>query len=175
MLTLRILLGAMMFFFFLGPMENMRISPLRAQTAPQNAADALLGQTVASVQIVEEPDRVIAENPADLEVRAGKPLERSALRSSLRRLNATGRYADITAEAVPVEGGLRILFHVRANYFIGNVRVEGLHEPPSESQIIGALRLGLGTAFRQVDLDRGLERAKQLFEDNGLYSVVFDP
>ena len=175
MLTIRTLLGAMLFFLFLSPMENMRTGLLRAQTAPQNAADALLGQNVASVQIVEEPDRVIAENPAALEVQPGKLLERSALRASLRRLNATGRFADITAEAVPVEGGLRIIFHVRDNFFIGNVRIDGLHEPPSESQILGALRLGLGTAFRQEELDRGMERAKPLFEENGLYSVVFDP
>jgi outer membrane protein assembly complex protein YaeT len=76
---------------------------------------------------------------------------------------------------VPESGGLRVIFRVRDNFFIGNVRVEGLREPPTESQVLGALRLGLGVAFRQRDLDRGLEHAGQLFRDNGFYSVVFDP
>jgi outer membrane protein assembly complex protein YaeT len=165
----------MLFAMLLGPLSIPRAGPLAAQTVPPMGGEPLLGQPVVSVQVVEEPDRVIAENPPDLEVHSGAPLERAALRASIRRLYATGRYADITAEAAPVNGGLRVTFRVRNNFFIGNVRVAGLREPPSESQVLGALRLELGVTFRQKDLDAGLERARQLFRNNGFYSVVFDP
>lgn len=175
MQTVRSLFGALLLAFLSGPHFPAGSGALWAQTETPNAADALLGQPVLSVQIVEGPDRVIAENPPELEVHAGAPLERSALRASLRRLYASGRYADIVAEASPESGGVRVIFRVRNNYFVGNVRVEGLREPPTESQVLGALRLGLGEIFRQQDLDRGLERAQQLFQQNGLYSVVFDP
>jgi len=175
MQTVRTSLGAACFALLLGPLSPLGTGPLRAQTMPAAADGSLLGQPVVSVQIVEDPDRVLAENPPDLEVHPGALLERSALGASLRRLNATGKYADVLAEAAPVAGGLRVIFRVRDNFFVGNVRVEGLGEPPSESQVQGALRLGLGEAFRQLDLDRGLEHARQLLASNGLYSAVFDP
>jgi len=165
----------MLLALLLGPVGTTRRGLLGAQGVPQGGAEALLGQPVVSVQIMEEPDRVIAENPPELEVHPGVLLERSALRASLRRLNATGRYADITAEAVPAPGGLRVIFRVRNNFFIGNVRVEGLREPPSDSQVLGALRLGLGEVFRQQDLDSGLVRAGELLRQNGFYSAIFDP
>jgi outer membrane protein insertion porin family len=147
---------------------------LFAQTA-SGPAESLLGQRVTAVRLVEQPDHVLAENPPDLEVQPGALLERDALRASLHRLYATGRYAEISAEASPSPGGVRVDFRVRHNFFIGNVRLEGLQEPPSDSQALGALRLGLGETFRQRELDAGLVRLGQLMRDNGFYGAVFDP
>lgn len=175
MQTVRTSLGVMLLAMVLDPLGIRGAPPLCAQTTPSSGDEDLLGQPVVSVQIVEDQGLLIAENPPELEVRTGQRLERSSLRASLRLLNATGKYADITAEAVPAEGGLRVVFRVRFNYFIGNVRLEGLREPPSESQVLGALRLGLGEAFRQQDVDRGLQRAGQLLSENGFYSAAFDP
>jgi outer membrane protein assembly complex protein YaeT len=135
----------------------------------------MLGQRVIAVRVVGEQEQLIAQNPAGLELQPGQALERDSLRASLHRLYATGRYADITAEAVPVAGGVRIDFRVRDNFFVGSVRVEGLREPPSDAQAIGSLRLSLGETFRQRDLDRGLARLVQLLRENGFYGAVFNP
>ncbi|HXZ19273.1 MAG TPA: POTRA domain-containing protein, partial [Candidatus Acidoferrales bacterium] len=152
------------------------LCPARAAAhAAPAAEETLLGQPVASVRVVEAPGHVLAENPPNLAVVPGHPLERDALRSSLRRLYATGRYADITAEAFSTPEGLRVDFLVRLNTFIGDVRFEGLQEPPSGAQALGALRLGLGERFRQADLDRGLARVDQILRQNGFYAPVFNP
>ncbi|HKO04532.1 MAG TPA: POTRA domain-containing protein [Candidatus Acidoferrales bacterium] len=147
---------------------------LFAQTAA-DSAESLLGRRVVAVRVVAEPERVLSENPSDLAVQPGAPLERDALRASLRRLYSSGRYADVSAEAVSVPGGVRLDFRVRENSFIGNVRIEGLREPPSDAQALGVLRLGLGETFRQRELDAGLERVSQLMRENGFYGAVFDP
>jgi len=152
----------------------LRLPRAAAQAAP-GPDESLLGQPVAAVRVLESPQHVLAENPSDLVVQVGRPLERDALRSSLRRLYATGRYADITAEAYPTPTGLRVDFLVRLNSFIGDVRFQGLQEPPSGSQAIGALRLGLGERFRQAELDRGLDRVNQIMRANGFYGAVFNP
>jgi len=135
----------------------------------------LLGQTVAEVRLVEAPSRLLAVNPSGIELQAGRPLDRDALRSSLRALYATGRYDTISALAYTVPGGVRLDFLVRLNRFIGDVRMEGLEEPPSGAQALGALRLGLGETFRRADLDRGIARVGQMMRDNGFYGAVFDP
>ncbi len=148
--------------------------PASAQTSAVSG-DSLLGQSVVEVRVVEPPDHVLSENPSALDLQPGRPLQRDVLRSSLRKLYATGRYADITAQAVHAPGGLRVDFLVRLNFFIGDVRFEGLHEPPSGPQAVGALRLGLGEIFRQSDLDRGVARVEQMMRENGFYGAVFDP
>ena len=157
----------------------LAVAPLRLVRAAAQAAagsdESLVGRPIASVRIVEAPEHVLAENPSDLSVQSGRLLERDALRSSLRRLYATGRYADITARAYPSAGGLRIDFLVQLNSFIGDVRFDGLQEPPSGSQAVGALRLGLGERFRQSELDRGIARVNELMRANGFYGAVFKP
>ncbi|HXZ19036.1 MAG TPA: POTRA domain-containing protein [Candidatus Acidoferrales bacterium] len=171
MLTFRIVRAFISLALLAGSLCPARAA---AHAAPA-AEETLLGQPVASVRVVEAPGHVLAENPSNLAVVPGRPLERDALRSSLRRLYATGRYADITAEAFSTPEGLRVDFLVRLNTFIGDVRFEGLQEPPSGAQALGALRLGLGERFRQADLDRGLARVDQILRENGFYAPVFNP
>ena len=154
-------------------------APLRAARAagqtPPGSEESLLGQPVASVRVLDSPQHILAENPSDLAVQVGRPLDRDALRASLRSLYASGRYADITAQAFSTPSGLRLDFLVRLNSFIGDVRFEGLQEPPSGSQAVGALRLGLGEAFRPAELDRGLARVNEIMRANGFYGAVFNP
>jgi len=147
---------------------------LFAQTA-DDPAESVLGQRIAAVRVIGEQDRVIAQNPPNLELHPGELLTRDTLRSSLRRLYATGRYADITAQAVPAADGVVVDFLVRDNTFVGTVRVEGIREPPSEAQAVGSLRLGLGQTFRQRDLDRGLVRLNDILRENGFYGALLRP
>ena len=152
--------------------------PFAGQSAAQSTAPPealLLGQTVAEVRLVEPPQHLLAVNPPGIALQPGPPLDRDALRDSMRTLYATGRYSDITAVAYTVPAGVRLDFLVHLNAFIGDVRFEGLEEPPSGSQALGALRLGLGEIFRQRDLDRGLARVEQMMRENGFYGAVFDP
>ena len=107
---------------------------------------------------------------------AGAPLEREKVRQSIQVLYATGRFADIQAEAQPTfDGQVGLTFRLRANFFVGEIFVEGAPNPPAANQIVNASKLQLGELFTREKLERGLAGIKQLMEQNGYYqSAVRD-
>ena len=102
--------------------------------------------------------------------RVGAPLEREKVRQSIQALHATGRFADIQAEAERTPDGQVVLtFRMRANFFVGQIFVEGAPTPPAANQIVNASKLQLGELFTREKLERGLVGIKQLMEQNGYY------
>jgi outer membrane protein assembly complex protein YaeT len=142
---------------------------------PPARSDPAEGEPVVAIRIVNEQGRVLTENPRGLAVAAGKPLDAEALRESLRQLYRTGDYADLRAETTPVSGGVRLDFVVRENFFVNEIRIEGLKEPPSEGTALASLRLNLGDIFRESDLAEALERLRQALRDDGLYNARVTP
>ncbi|MGB6547146.1 MAG: POTRA domain-containing protein [Candidatus Acidiferrales bacterium] len=141
-----------------------------AQTAPPAAP-----QRVVAVRIVGETGAVLEENPSRLTLQPGQPFSLDAERQTLRELFRSGRYADLRAVLTPVAGGVRIDYVVRANLFINQVLVTGLHEPPSEGLAESSLQLGLGEPFRQTDIDPAIARLRQTLANDGLYQAKLDP
>ena len=144
-------------------------SVAQAQTAPLTAQ--LEGRNVTAVRIVDQSGEVLDENVSGLPLRANQPFRLEAERESLRQLYRSGRYADIVAQVANQPGGLRLDFVVRRNFFISAVRVNGLHEPPSDSVAVSSMRLGLGEPFRESDMPAALDRLKSALEDEGLYQA----
>ena len=72
--------------------------------------------------------------------------------AAIQRLFATGRYADIAVDALAGQDGVILRFLTEQSYFIGNVSVSGVPEPPNKGQLVAATKLRLGTEF--VDLFR---------------------
>ena len=102
--------------------------------------------------------------------KAGEPLDRDRVRQSIQVLHATGRFADIRAEAESVAGGeVALSFMTQPNYFVGVVSVEGAPTPPAANQVANASGLQLGQLFTRESLAHGLESIKQLLEENGYY------
>ena len=100
----------------------------------------------------------------------GAPLEREKVRQSIQALHATGRFADIQAEAErSPDGQVELTFRMRANFFVGQIFVEGAPNPPAANQIVNATKLQLGELFTREKLERGLDGIKQLMEQNGYY------
>ena len=144
---------------------------LAASLAAWTQSNSLEGQPVVAVRVVDEAGKVLEENPRELVLKVGEPYSIDAERESLRRLYRSGHYDDLRAEVTRVEGGLRLDFVVQQSYFIDVVRVEGLHEPPSEAKALAALRLGLGEPFRESDLAKALDRLHQMLEEEGFYQA----
>jgi len=128
-------------------------------------------QRVAEVRIVGEAGEVVEENPAGLPLRAGGVYSAEAVRESLKQLYRTGRYADVRAEAAETPAGARVDFVVRPNFYVNIVRVTGLRENPSEAFGLAALRLPLGTIFRETELEEAVERLRQVLLNDGLYQA----
>jgi outer membrane protein assembly factor BamA len=62
-------------------------------------------------------------------VKSGDPLDREALRESIRVLYSTGRFSSLHVEAAPEKGGgITLTFVTTENYFNGDVSVDGLNK-----------------------------------------------
>lgn len=129
---------------------------------------------VALVRVVEESGDVLEQNPAGLPLQPGAAYEAAAVRDALRWLYATGRYADVTAEMAETAAGVQLDFVVRRNFFVNQVRVIGLQAPPAENWALAALRLALGTTFREDDLVEALDRLRQTMADEGLFQAQIE-
>ncbi len=145
-----------------------------AQRAPDASAEQIArweGRPVAEVRVVSDSGELVAQNPPDLPLSAGHAYDSEAARASLRKLFASGNYADLREEIQEVPGGLRVDYVARRNLYISVVRIEGLKEPPSESKAFAALRLNAGEAFRESELKDALARLADALRDDGLYEA----
>ena len=64
-------------------------------------------------------------SPAPSPRKIGEPLDAAKISESLKRLYATGRFAELRAEGAPEGDGVSLTFVARAQYFIGIVTAEG--------------------------------------------------
>ncbi len=144
-----------------------------SDVSPQDVAQ-MEGKPVLGVRVITESGMLIAQDPADLPLLAGHPYDSYAVRESVRKLFASGKFADLRAEATVVQGGIRVDFVVLLNFYTGIVRIEGLAEPPNESSAFAAMRLAVGEPFHENDLQEGLARLKEALVQDGLYQAQID-
>jgi outer membrane protein insertion porin family len=112
----------------------------------------------------EELRRLVAIHP-------GEPLRLEALRESIVRLYATGRYRDIAADVELDGGGVIVEFLTRTTWFVGRVSVEGVPEPPNRGQLINATRLELGREFREEQAEAAIANILEVLRNNGFYEA----
>lgn len=152
----------------------------RAQSASTNSqkeqqgsqqVSQLEGQNVVEVRVVGESGEVLLKDIPELPLISGHPYDSEAVRASLRKLYATGNYSDLRAEVANVSSGIRVDFVVKQNYFIGVVRVVGLIDPPSDSAAYSAVRLAVGTEFREGELSDAVTRLSEALALEGFYQA----
>jgi outer membrane protein insertion porin family len=166
--TLLATVAAMIFFANAG---------VRAQSAGASSqADdpqvtQLEGQNVVEVRVVSDSGEVLTKEISELPLSSGHPYDAELVRTTLRKLYATGDYSDLRAVVTNVSGGLRVDFVAQRNYFIGVVRIEGLTEPPSDSAAFSAIRLPVGTEFRESELNDAVTRLTETLAQEGLYQA----
>ncbi len=142
---------------------------LWAAAAPAAQEQAIEGQRVAEVRVIDESGRTVEEQIPPLPLAAGKPFDFEAERERLRTLYHLGDYSNIRVTAAPAEGGLRVDFIVRRNFYNNLIRIEGLRPPPTEAVALASLRLRLGEPFRESSLHEAVERLQGALRDDGLY------
>ena len=129
------------------------------------------GKNVAEVRVVSETGEVLVKDIPELPLSAAHPYDAEAVRESLRKLFATGDYSDLRAEVTNVSGGIRVDFVAQRNYFVGVVRVLGLIDPPSDSTAYSAVRLPVGTQFRESEMSDAVIRLEELLAQEGFYQA----
>ena len=114
--------------------------------------------------------------PQDLKrvalLRPGEPFEASDVAEAIRRMFATGRYADIQVDAEPEESGVAVVFRTTEAQFFGHVEATGtISVPPSAALIVNEAQLPLGGAFDPELLAAAQKNIQKLFANNGLYDA----
>src|SRR5204862_3676855 len=128
------------------------------------------GLPVSHIEIKGLPEEKQAKLLQALPLKVGEPLDRPKLQQSIQTLYASGRFADIQAEAErTADRHLNLVFSVTSNYFIGDINVEGAPGRPTENQIVNATKLQLGEQFTKQKMERGLQRVRTLLEEDGFY------
>ncbi|MGA9392421.1 MAG: POTRA domain-containing protein [Candidatus Sulfotelmatobacter sp.] len=126
-----------------------------------------VGRTVKFIDLPGVPDRdhLLQLLPQ----KAGESLDRDKVRDSIRILYATGRFADVQAEAVSSGEEVLLTFRTSLNFFVGAVSVEGAPSHPSYNQIVNASKFQLGELGTPGKLNRALQNIRQLMQENGYY------
>jgi outer membrane protein insertion porin family len=127
-----------------------------------------LGLTIGRIELPGVPQEEVVGLVAAMPLKIGEPLTRENLHDAMQALYATGRFADIQAEADRIDTGVRLRFQTVANYFVGTVTIEGVSANPSANQLASVTRLQLGELYSKEKLDRALEGVQRVLEENGL-------
>ena len=102
---------------------------------------------------------------------AGSPLKKSDLRAAIARLYATGRYSDISIDGEPDGDKVVLKIATQFRYFVSNVTIDGVAEPPTKGQLLSAAKLELGSEFQEGDLEQAAENIEERLRANGLYGA----
>ncbi|HVX67842.1 MAG TPA: POTRA domain-containing protein [Bryobacteraceae bacterium] len=146
-----------------------------ATDAPQ--PESFEGRKVLSVRF-EPPEQPLPRDYLEriVSLKSGSEFHMAAVREAIKRLHATGRFAEITAEGEPVEGGLNVVFRTTDQWFVGQVDAGGkIKDPPNRGQLANATGLELGTPFLRDELNGGTERILALLHNNGFYEARVEP
>ena len=130
------------------------------------------GLTIAAVRFDGVPQARLDPLPAELDLQPGQPLDPVKLRSSLRRLYATGLYQTIDVEGTRAGDRITIVFGGQPQLFIGRVTVTGIPDNAFSGLLEGATKLSAGTPFDQEKLKRADQLVEQTLEANGYYNAA---
>lgn len=107
-------------------------------------------------------------------VQAGEELSMAAVRKSIEKLYATGRFQDVAVDATEGDGGIILTFQTVNRWFIGGQRIEGAKDPPSITQLLNSTKLSLGQEYTEGRLHQAVENMRTLLYANGFYQAKID-
>ncbi len=110
--------------------------------------------------------------PKELAQKVDEPLDPGKVRSSLRRLFASGRYRDIELRGIRQGDVVTLIFSGPARYYVGKVAIAGVKSDRLTSLLEFATKLSPGTAFSQPDVAAGTEGIESILQQQGYYEPV---
>ncbi len=126
--------------------------------------EALRGRSVVEVEIVGPVRRTTRVR--ELGVPLGVPLTRSLLRRTVRRLLASGRWADVQIDAIPQGEGVRLSAYLVPRVEVLRVDIEG-NDAFDDGQVTRAVAVRPGTEVTPQTLDEMRRRLTDAYADRG--------
>jgi outer membrane protein insertion porin family len=128
------------------------------------------GRTVSAVRFLPAEQTLPAEELAGLlTVKPGEKFSGLALRESLRKLFATGRFVNLEADLTAEGEDVVLTFITTPNRFIGNVSLQGNPGAVSRGELVNAAKLPLGAAFEESLLNQSVESIEDELRLDGFY------
>jgi len=141
------------------------------EPSPLGTVAPYVGMPITEIDLPGVPAEEAAHLLAATPLKLGEPLTRQALHDAMQSLFATGRFADIQAEAERSRAGVRLRFLTVPNYFIGQITAEGVSGNPSTNQLVSGSRLQLGELYTQEKLERALANLQRILDENGFHQA----
>jgi outer membrane protein insertion porin family len=134
------------------------------------------GKPIASVKFDPERQPLSFEQlMAIIPLHPGNELRGSDVRDAIQRLYQTGEYADISVDAGSSSSGVNLTIITKARYFIGDVEMTGVSDPPNEGQLITATKLQLGADYVDGEVKTAVDRIVDELRRNGFYHASVQP
>ncbi len=154
----------------------------RAQTAAKVEAvptsrnlDGLAGLKVVDIRYEGVTRDALEPLPERLEQQPNTPLNGEQVRSSLRRLFATGLYRTIAVDVRREGSGVVLIFTGTPTIFVGRISVKGVKNHQLSNQLNYSTRLNPGTPYTDKKLTRAQQLLEQTLQQNGYYQGKVDP
>jgi len=106
-----------------------------------------------------------------LPLKTGSMLRMDDVREAIRKLYATGRFADVSIDANPDGPDIELRISTALQYFISGINIAGESEPPNRNQLISASKLELGVLFVESDQDQAIANMQEKLRVNGFYNA----
>src|SRR5580700_1174641 len=155
---------------FLSLLISVALAPLAwAQTT------AYEGQVVGRIDFdpVDQPvpraqlDQLVPIHPGD-------KLKLSDVHTAIQNLYGTGRFANISISAVNEGSTLVLNISTELSYFVGQVTLDGVQEPPNKGQLTTASKLELGKPFADNDMEQAVQNMVERMRANGFRNAKID-
>jgi outer membrane protein insertion porin family len=149
-------------------------APISLSPADFVSANALVGLRVSEIQLRGIMlDEQVQKRMQGLVVQAqGEPLDRRKIHDSIQALYATGKFANLQAEAQRTPTGeVTLVFRGTPNYFVGSLSASGAPKRPTDTQLTDATKLQLGEVFTEQKGVQAVARIKAVLADNGYYQA----
>jgi len=114
----------------------------------------------------------LAPLPGHLDQAEGAPLNRDALKRSLRRLYSTGLFETMAVEGVREQDGVALIFRGTPRTFIGTVSVQGAKGANVNTQLERASQLAPGARFTPAKIDQAVEQMRLTLAQDGFHASV---
>jgi len=114
-----------------------------------------VGMPITEIELPGVPAEEAAHLLSATPLKLGEPLTRQELHDAMQSMFATGRFADIQAEAERSTAGVRLRFLTVPNYFIGQITAEGVSESSThKTSLSGRWRTCNGYSMKMDSIRR---------------------
>jgi outer membrane protein insertion porin family len=133
------------------------------------------GQVVGRIDF-DPPDQPIPRVQLDklLPFHPGVRLKLADVHTAIQNLYGTGRFSNISISAVNEGSTLVLNISTELSYFVGQVTLAGVQEPPNKGQLTTASKLELGRPFEDNDMEQAVQNMVERMRANGFHNAKID-